>query len=864
MPNVAFGTAWLDYNDDGLADLYVGKHLDGSAPGREPNLWVNQGDGTFVDQFATAFPEGIGGDTHGNGWIDFDNDGDPDLFQVTGAQGGTGTGSNWFYVNSGGVFTEQAVPRGLELPLGRARDDFWFDWNADGLLDVLIANDKRPDGQQPSVLMQQQSDGTFFDATAAAGLDFSGVNADSFRVGDVNNDGLTDIVLLLSSQPLKFYAGQPSGGFAEVSGYIPSANNIQEFVIGDFNNDGYNDAFVARANLSAGIVELLPDNTISSVLRTRTTEMGFRFKTTGDITFDFRDEQINDGRAAPQKMYIGSQGNHPAALPFTLSPTDVGIEGLAPHAAGQGDGLYIGYDAVTETWEVQYSDPSYARIDFVVESTAAITDLSKVNFISFDNTPLPDQLLIFNPQTGQLEDQLVAAGLGSPTAATSVVAADFDNDTDLDLYLGAELSAAGLVDLYYENQGNGTFVVETVEATRLPSEGLPGDPLASQGGPHVAHFGDGSKVLLADYNNDGFVDIYFNGTQFPASLGDMAGTPSSLLQNQANGNHWLALDLRGVQSNRDGIGATVTVSAGGVTQTRTQWGGQHRMGQDFMRLQFGLGASSTVDEVTIRWPSGELQTLQGIAANQVLQVAEPPGDVLYRINTGGISLPGVPIWETDNNATPSPYLSNTSNNTAISGTDLAINISDPSIPAGTPMAVFQTERFDKPFGGEMEYQFPVAPGDYEVRLYFAETWSGAAPGIRIFDVAIEGVTRLDDYDVFADVGGYAGVVKSFSIASDDVLDIKFLHVTQNPAVKGIEIVRNSSSEFSLLTSSADTVDFGAVALGQTRERNGHADQQQCRGRGEHYDRSCGGHGQRAIRVRFRPDRPDRVGPGRNV
>ena len=104
------------------------------------------------------------------------------------------------------------------------------------------------------------------------------------------------------------------------------------------------------------------------------------------------------------------------------------------------------------------------------------------------------------------------------------------------------------------------------------------------------------------------------------------------------------------------------------------------------------------------------------------------------------------------------------------------------------MAVFQAERFDPGGGGEMLWDFPVTPGEYEVRLYFAETWNGGQSGARQFDVKIEGATVLDNYDIFADVGGFAGVVKSFTVTSDANLDIDFLRVVQNPNIKGIEIL----------------------------------------------------------------------------
>ncbi len=191
--------------------------------------------------------------------------------------------------------------------------------------------------------------------------------------------------------------------------------------------------------------------------------------------------------------------------------------------------------------------------------------------------------------------------------------------------------------------------------------------------------------------------------------------------------------------------------------------------------------------------------------------------VVYRINAGGTELSGTPLWEADSTASPSIYSNfDEGGNSAISTTAATINMSHASIPAGTPMALFQTERFDKPAGANLLWDFPVAPGQYEVRLYFAETFSGAfASGVRVFDVAIEGATVLDNYDIFADVGSLKGVVKSFHVTSDDNLDIDFFRVLQNPTIKGIEIL---TVETNTLHPSVTDFDFGNVQIGQASFR----------------------------------------------
>ena len=174
--------------------------------------------------------------------------------------------------------------------------------------------------------------------------------------------------------------------------------------------------------------------------------------------------------------------------------------------------------------------------------------------------------------------------------------------------------------------------------------------------------------------------------------------------------------------------------------------------------------------------------------------AAEPG-IVARVNAGGNAVPAQLPWAADIGTTPYPFVNAKPTRTA--STTHAIDLSDPSLPAGTPADLFFDERFDprrsvtRP---EMHWSFPLPPGDYEVRLYFAEIFQNAqAPGARLFDVTIEDEQVLDDYDVFAEVGGYKAVMKSFTVTSDDVLNIDFDHVRQNPMVQGIEILKVSGT-----------------------------------------------------------------------
>ena len=199
--------------------------------------------------------------------------------------------------------------------------------------------------------------------------------------------------------------------------------------------------------------------------------------------------------------------------------------------------------------------------------------------------------------------------------------------------------------------------------------------------------------------------------------------------------------------------------------------------------------------------------------------------VLYRVNAGGNTLTSIDTepanWSSDTSSSPSSFVNSSGTNNTYSVSS-AITL-DPSVPSEVPLALFQSERYDSSPAPEMQWDFPVANGDYEVRLYFAETYSGTSlPGQRVFDVAIEDTIVLDDYDVVADAGAmYVGVMQSFEVqVNDESLTIDFTHVIQNPAIKGIEIIKQQDSSANIAISATQFSDdvmevFSIDSLGIT-------------------------------------------------
>ncbi|MCC6650388.1 MAG: T9SS type A sorting domain-containing protein [Candidatus Eisenbacteria bacterium] len=200
-----------------------------------------------------------------------------------------------------------------------------------------------------------------------------------------------------------------------------------------------------------------------------------------------------------------------------------------------------------------------------------------------------------------------------------------------------------------------------------------------------------------------------------------------------------------------------------------------------------------------------------VAAVEVRRVAT------LRVNAGGPALPAAgaePGWGGDTGAAPSRYVNAFATGNAVTSTSSFIDMGHPSVPPGTPMALFQDERWDPDGGSDMTWSLPVVPGRHRLRLYFAETYSGiTAAGQRVFDVEVEGATVLSNFDVFALVGANRALVRTFYVdVPDSIMTVGFVHNVENPAIKALEV---SASPVGLLDVESPVVE-GRVLLAQNR------------------------------------------------
>jgi hypothetical protein len=175
----------------------------------------------------------------------------------------------------------------------------------------------------------------------------------------------------------------------------------------------------------------------------------------------------------------------------------------------------------------------------------------------------------------------------------------------VDIYLVCTGRVGNLANRLLENDGHGNF-----------------SEVADTGGAAGSRLGVGDSVAMADFDRDGFLDLFVTNGSGPLPFA--AEGPHQLFHNMGNGNHWLEIDLEGTVSNRDGIGASVILEAGGVVQRRGQGGGMHRGSQNHQRMHFGLAQHTVADRLTVRWPGGIQQRLEKIQADQILHVKEQP------------------------------------------------------------------------------------------------------------------------------------------------------------------------------------------------------------------------------------------------
>jgi hypothetical protein len=205
--------------------------------------------------------------------------------------------------------------------------------------------------------------------------------------------------------------------------------------------------------------------------------------------------------------------------------------------------------------------------------------------------------LFRNEGAGTFSEVAAAAGVDDSGDGEGVGWFDYDLDGDLDIYLAND----GTSNRLFRNDGLQSFYNVA-------------DSIAAHASGKINDSGSGRSFSAGDYDSDGDVDIYLGNRNAPCVL--FRNDYSSSCPHPQDS--WFAVRLEGVLSNSVGIGATVSVEAGGQIHIREISGGGGYLGQDQLQAHFGVGAAEIIDNLEVRWPSGLTGRRSGLAANQLL------------------------------------------------------------------------------------------------------------------------------------------------------------------------------------------------------------------------------------------------------
>ncbi len=509
---------------------------------------------------------------------DINGDGLPDLFFCATSVG------NRLYINKGNFTFEDATERsGLADSGYIRRGAVMVDIDADGDLDLYVCRI-----EAPNKLYLNDGRGNFTDRAKEFGLDASDFSTQA-NFFDYDGDGDLDMYLAVngrtvdgswtrSGNPDRLYRNNGNNSFTDVSTQAGIADTAyaHSVTISDLNGDGRPDIFVAN-------------------------------------DFEARDIcYINNGNGTFTDK-VGSMLRHYSTSTMGSDIADYNNDGL----------------------------PDIFSLDMIPEDHVRELALSQsLSVLSpiFDSAQVPRNMLQLNRGGGIFSEIAQLAGISSTDWSWAVLVADFDNDGLKDAFVANGIKR----DLTSRDASYRVMLVEPGDevytnptetqlrqrmlkvAQRYPSVPVPNYGFRNNGdltfsnvsdawGLDQPSFSHGSVYI--DLDLDGDLDLVTNNVDAPAFI------YRNMAREEGRGNY-LRVQLEGMGKNPAAYGARVSIRTGDRQQMLEHYPVRGYLGSVDQTLHFGLGAASSVDEITVRWPDGKVQTVKNIAANQTLKLSQ--------------------------------------------------------------------------------------------------------------------------------------------------------------------------------------------------------------------------------------------------
>lgn len=492
----------------------------------------------------------------------------------------------------------------------------FLDYDNDGWVDIYLVNSGISDFYKPAkpprnALYRNQGSGTFVDVTDKAGV-AGGTFGMGVAAGDYDNDGNTDLFITSYGRCI-LYRNNGNGTFSDVTDKagVAAPGWTTSAVWFDYDQDGLLDLF-ACSFVEFGLNKHIfcGDNKLGKryycIPRVFRPTPSLLFRNNGDGAFVDVSKGTDIERALGKALgVVATDINNDARMDLLVANDTVQNFLFVNRGPNK-------WEEIALPAEVGFSENGQARSGMGVDAADFNQDGWQDLFVA--NV---DQEMFSLYRNNKDETFTDVAHLHGVAEATRLLSGwglkffDFDNDLDIDLFL-----ANGHPDDMIEQYSQRVKYKEPLLLFRHDGNRL--HNVSERAGPVFSKFFSARGLALGDYNNDGRLDVLVaNNGEAPLLLRNEAGKE----------NHWVGLKLRGVQCNRDAVGALIGWSAGGVIRSRLKNNGGSYLSSHDPREVLPLGKAPQLDWLEIKWPtpSGRVEKFVDIPADQYVVIEEGKG-----------------------------------------------------------------------------------------------------------------------------------------------------------------------------------------------------------------------------------------------